>query len=74
MPQQDMQGADGYRRAYDLVGQFPFLHQKVPVRLPVRYNLEAIRAGDARQDPPERAAANDSGRLSAAGIAFVSLF
>jgi len=21
-----MQGADGYRQAYDLVGQFPFLH------------------------------------------------
>ena len=37
-----MQGADGYRQGYDdLVGQWPFLHQKVPVRLPVRRNLEA---------------------------------
>jgi hypothetical protein len=50
-PQQDKQGADGYRRAYDLVGQFPFLHQKVSVRQPVLRNLEAIRAGDAKESP-----------------------
>jgi len=49
VPQQDKQGADGYRRAYDLVGQFPFLHQKVSVRQPVLRNLEAIRAGDAKE-------------------------
>ena len=54
VPQQDKQGADGYRRAYDLVGQFPFLHQKASVRLPVRCNLEAIRANGARKAPPER--------------------
>ena len=51
VPQQDKQGADGYRRAYDLVGQFPFLHQKVSVRQPVLRNLEAIRVGDARRSP-----------------------
>ncbi len=54
VPQQDKQGADGYRRAYDLVGQFPFLHQKASVRQPGRRNLEAIRASDARKAPPER--------------------
>ena len=54
VPQQDMQGADGYRQGYDLVSQCPFLHQKVSLRLPVRRNLEAIRAGDVKKAPPER--------------------
>ncbi len=53
-PQQEKQSADGYRRAYDLVGQFPFLHQQASVRLPVQRNIDAIRAGDARNAPPER--------------------
>ncbi len=67
VPQQDMQGADGYRQGYDdLVGQWPFLHQKVSVRLPVRRNLEAIRAGDARKAPPERGlSARHGGTLNA---------